>query len=286
MNSQRGSIARRVGEWKHDAGCGDWWILVLELVIFTKMVTPPLAVALPAPVYFFSDAHLGAVSIPDPARQRDHFDRFLDLVLANGRSLVLAGDLFDFWYEWRFVIPKEPFHVLHRLRHLVDQGIQIHFLAGNHDFRLQGFLEAEIGMQIQLNSLSALIGAQRVFIYHGDGILKRDAGYRAMKSVFRSPVAQRIFSWLHPDLAMRIARGTSVTSRTLKQEHPEDDAEYLAFARRKFAEGYDAVVLGHTHRPVEQVDGEKVYVNLGDWITHFSYGLHDGYRLRLESFRS
>jgi UDP-2,3-diacylglucosamine hydrolase len=262
------------------------WILLLKLVIFTEMVTPPLLMVLPAPVYFFSDAHLGAALVPDAAQQLRYFDRFLDEVMDRGKSLVFVGDLFDFWYEWRSVVPKQPFHILYRLRQLADRGIEIHFLAGNHDFRLHGFLEQEIGMQIHLDELCATIGDQRVYIFHGDGILKRDSGYRAMKRVFRSPIAQRMFSWLHPDLAMRIARGTSKTSRTLKQKHPGDDAEYLAFAQSKFAAGFQGVVLGHTHRPVEYLEGNSVYVNLGDWISHYTYGLHDGARLHLRRFLS
>ncbi len=197
------------------------------------------------------------------------------------RSLVLVGDLFDFWYEWRTVIPKAPFHVLHRLRMLVDRGIEVHYLAGNHDFRLRGFLESDVGLKLHANTLTAQIGGQATYIFHGDGILARDTGYRLMKKVLRNRAAQRVFSWLHPDLAMRLARGTSVTSRTVKRARPDDDAEYLAFARSQFAEGYAGVILGHTHRPIEHVEDGHTYVNLGDWIYAYSYGLHDGTRLRL-----
>jgi UDP-2,3-diacylglucosamine hydrolase len=245
------------------------------------MATLPPLIPLPAPVYFLSDAHLGAVLIPDAQKQREQLDRLLDRVSQDARSLVLVGDLFDFWYEWRYVIPKEPFHLLHRLRNLVDAGIEVHYLAGNHDFKLRGFLESEVGLIVHADTLTAEIGAQPTYIFHGDGILARDSGYRLMKGVFRNRLAQRVFSWLHPDLAMRLARGTSVTSRTVKKMRVYDDAEYLAFAQKRFAEGYAGVVLGHTHRPVEHVEDGHTYVNLGDWIYEYSFGLHDGARLRL-----
>jgi UDP-2,3-diacylglucosamine hydrolase len=251
-----------------------------QLSIFDYMGLPPLT-PLPAPAYLVSDAHLGAGFIRNPEEQSANLDRLFDHVQQNGRSLVLAGDLFDFWYEWRQVIPKRYFHVLYRLRALTDTGVQAHYLAGNHDFRLHGFLEEEVGLKVALNALSADIGGRAVYIFHGDGILARDHGYRFMKRVFRARWAQRAFSWLHPDLAMCVARGTSITSRTVIKANPDDDGEYLAFARQKFAEGYSDVVLGHTHRPVEHGEGDRMYVNLGDWIQHFSYGLHDGQQLRL-----
>jgi UDP-2,3-diacylglucosamine hydrolase len=244
----------------------------------------PLLTPLPAPVYFVSDAHLGAVLTPDPAGQSERLERFLDGVAEDGRSLILAGDLVDFWYEWRHVIPKRHFRLLSRLRTLVERGVAVHYLAGNHDFRLRGFLESEVGLHVHLDSLAAEIGGQPVFIYHGDGVLARDHGYRLIKRILRNRIAQRIFAWLHPDLGMRLARGTSVTSRTLVHTTAEDDREYLHLARRLFSEGYRGVVMGHTHRPVEHVEGEHTYVNLGDWITHYTYGLHDGVRLRLKRF--
>jgi UDP-2,3-diacylglucosamine hydrolase len=244
------------------------------------MGLPPLT-PLPAPAYLVSDAHLGAGFIQNPQEQLAKLDRFFDNVRQNGKSLVLAGDLFDFWYEWRHVVPKRYFHVLHRLRDLTDIGVQGHYLAGNHDFRLHGFLENEVGLQVDLNALPADIGGRAVYIFHGDGILARDHGYRFMKRIFRARWAQRMFSCVHPDVAMRIARGTSLTSRTVIKADPNDDQEYLAFARKKFMEGYADVALGHTHRPMEHQEDNHTYVNLGDWIQHFSYGLHDGRQLRL-----
>jgi UDP-2,3-diacylglucosamine hydrolase len=248
------------------------------------MAALPSLTALSAPVYFLSDAHLGAILIPDAAEQQARLDRFLTLVSQSGRSLILVGDLFDFWYEWRYVIPKSPFRVLSHLRQLTDQGIAIHYLAGNHDFRLRGFLESEVGMTIHPNALSADISGQPVYIFHGDGVLARDHGYRLLKTVLRNRAAQKMFSWIHPDIGMRLARGTSVTSRAVIKSDPNDDAEYLSRARTMFAQGYRGVVMGHTHRPVEHVEGENTYVNLGDWIIHYTYGVHDGARLSLKKF--
>jgi UDP-2,3-diacylglucosamine hydrolase len=248
---------------------------------------PCPTVILPPPVYFLSDAHLGSERGEKALEQCVNLDRFFDEVLLNGKSLVLAGDLFDFWYEWRTVVPKQHFHTLYGLHTLSKAGIEIHYLAGNHDFRLRGFLESEIGLHTHLDGISAQIGKDRVFVYHGDGILGRDHGYRLLKGVLRSRVSQRIFSWLHPDLGMLLARGTSMTSRSNTEKgDPAEDLEYENFARRKLSEGYTGVVLGHSHRPKEVVEGEAVYINLGDWITYYTYGLHDGMRLSLKHLTS
>lgn len=256
----------------------------MKLSIFGRMAPLPSLTRLAHPVFFLSDAHLGAVLIPDPQEQTKRFFNFLDLIRQNGKSLVLVGDLFDFWYEWRHVIPKRHFRILYRLRALAEAGIQIHYLAGNHDFRLKGFLEEEIGLHTHDCFFPADINGQSIYIDHGDGLLASDHGYRLLKKILRNRAAQRIFSWLHPDWGWALARGTSVTSRTLIKEDPDQDHDYLIHALKMFGEGYDGVVLGHTHRPVEHLQGEHVYVNLGDWITHYSFGLHDGTRLRLQYF--
>ncbi|MDD5089003.1 MAG: UDP-2,3-diacylglucosamine diphosphatase [bacterium] len=250
------------------------------------MAVTPHVTLLPAPVYFLSDAHLGAVHLPDPAEQAVMMDRFLGRVADDGRSLVFVGDLFDFWYEWRHVVPKRHFALLHRIRTLVERGVAVHLLAGNHDFRLHGFLEHSIGMTVHDDGLIAEIAGAPTYILHGDGILARDHGYRFLKKLLRNRAAQRLFALLHPDLAIALASGTSTTSHVYTKVRPEDDREYLEFARRKFAEGYRNVVLGHLHRPYEYVDNDHTYVNLGDWITKFTYARHDGERLSLQQMSS
>ena len=242
---------------------------------------PPELFPLAPPVYFLSDAHLGAAS-PEVARvQIERMRHLFAEIEARQGTLIIAGDLFDFWFEWRTVVPKQHFRTLFDLRSLVERGTAIHYLAGNHDFRLHGFLESVIGLQIHPDDLAVSVNGQPTYVFHGDGVLRRDNGYRALKRLLRNRLAQRAFSWIHPDLAMRLACGTSKTSRAYDHGGPEDDHDYVAFAQRKFAEGFAGVVMGHTHRPMEHREGSHTYVNLGDWITHFTYGLHDGTRLRL-----
>lgn len=240
-----------------------------------------LTVRADQPAYFCSDAHLGALHGHESQQQLQNLNKLLTLVEQDAKTLFIVGDLFDFWFEWKFVIPKRYFSTLHRLRNLTDRGILVHLLAGNHDFRLEGFLESEIGLQVHHQPLAVQIADQRLFVYHGDGVLKRDKGYRLLKRVLRNKAAQRAFSWLHPDWGMALARGTSITSRTVIKENPADDQEYLAFAQSKFSAGFDGVIMGHTHRPVEFHDGAKTYINLGDWMKHYTYAVHRGQALSL-----
>ncbi len=248
------------------------------------MTDPATEIVLPVPAYFLSDAHLGAVRGEAGVRQHELLFQLLDRVSVDARSLVIVGDLFDFWYEWQSVIPKQHFAVLHKLLGMVQTGIEVHYLAGNHDFRLRGFLESVVGLRVHADAIHATLAGQRSFIYHGDGILKRDSGYRLVKSVLRNPVAQRVFSWIHPDIGMKLARGTSITSRKAIKERPGDDSEYLRFAQSKFKAGFQNVVMGHTHRPVLHREAGNSYVNLGDWINFFTYAVHNGNELRLEQF--
>lgn len=236
------------------------------------------------PVFFVSDAHLGAADIDDPDLQLDRLLALIHQVREKQGSLVLVGDIFDFWFEWKHVVPKQYFRLLHQLRLLVDDGIQVHLFAGNHDFRVHGFLEREIGLVTHQNGAALQIAQSSVFAFHGDGILARDHGYRLLKRVLRNKVCQFLFSWIHPDIGMLLARGTSKTSRNSTKGNPEEDHEYIAFAQSKFREGFDGVVMGHAHRPMQIDEGPQTYINLGDWIIHYTFAIHDGTRLTLERF--
>jgi len=239
------------------------------------------SVVLQPPVYFVSDAHLGAEPEPVATQQ---FDRLKDLLLQARRergAVVINGDLFDFWYEWQTVIPKKYFAILRVLRETIEAGVPIHLLPGNHDFRLHGFLEHEIGMVTHDDALIVQIASKKIFVFHGDGVLRSDHGYRLLKRVLRHPVAQRLFLWLHPDLGMWLARGTSKQSRNATKGNPAEDEDYNRFGEFALGQGYQGVVLGHAHRPMQLEFPNGTYVNLGDWIYHFTYARHDGERLSL-----
>ncbi|MCB9358031.1 MAG: UDP-2,3-diacylglucosamine diphosphatase [Calditrichaeota bacterium] len=238
-------------------------------------------IQLTPPVYFVSDAHLGAEPEPIASQQLARLKLLLQRVRDEHGALVINGDLFDFWYEWRTVIPKHYFEILRALKETTEAGIPVHLLPGNHDFRLSGFLEKEIGMVTHHDALIVQIADQNIFVFHGDGLLQRDHGYRILKRILRNPIAQRLFLWLHPDLGMWLARGTSRQSRNATKGNPAEDEEYVRFAKKVVESGSDGVVLGHAHRPMQMQFDKATYVNLGDWIYHYSFAKHDGLKLEL-----
>lgn len=233
-------------------------------------------------VYFFSDAHLGLGSKEEELQKERRIVRFLDMVRRDGRELYILGDLFDFWFEYRTVVPKGYFRLFAKLADLTDHGVRVSYLAGNHDFWMRSYFQEDLGIEVFPNPIERTIGGKRFYLHHGDGLLKNDSGYRFLKKVLRSRINILLFSLLHPDLTGAIARWSSRTSRkhTSKQHYEENDM--IEFAADKIREGFDFVIMGHNHKALVRTIGKGMYVNLGDWIHEQTYAVYDGTRLRLK----
>ncbi len=224
---------------------------------------------LPAPCYVFSDAHLGAAA-PDVERSLLTFLRHLD---GRAASVVVNGDLFDFWFEWRSVMPRSGYRVLAALADLRERGIPVLWIAGNHDCWGGEILREDVGVDFHVGPWVGAIGGWRARVEHGDGLRAReDRPYRALRRVLRHPLAVRSFRALHPDLASRLALGSSHTSRTMR---PGDGGRGLrAVAADALASdpGLDLVVYGHSHvRALERMPGGGVYANPGAWLIEPTY---------------
>ncbi|HEY7462306.1 MAG TPA: UDP-2,3-diacylglucosamine diphosphatase [Gemmatimonadota bacterium] len=247
----------------------------------------------PAPAYFFSDAHLGADTAAVERVKRDRLAGFFDLVAGRARSLVCLGDLFDFWFEYETAIPGRHFDVLCRLRRLSEAGVQLFFLGGNHDFWVRrgsrpGFLEREIGFRILEQGDEIVAGGLRVAVFHGDGVGKRDAGYRALKALLRNRLAIESFRWVHPDLARGIGGLVADASRLRTGNRPDpatvERLRRFAVALLRARPDLDAILAGHTHLPEELAVGGARYINLGDWIHHATYAVVEDGTLALRRF--
>lgn len=233
-------------------------------------------------VYFVSDAHFGLYPVAEERPREEAFLQFLEFVGKTGESLILLGDLFDFWYEYRSVIPRRYIRILSALERLKQQGMDIHFLVGNHDFWVESFFQNELGISVHKEPWETSFHGKQFFIFHGDGIARKDRGYRMLKKVLRNPVSVFFYRLLHPDLAFAMAGFFSRLSRNHTLESKEQmeilEKDYLEYAEKKFEQGYDCVVLGHTHRPLEMHTNKRTYINTGDWMVHFTYGkLKDGH---------
>jgi UDP-2,3-diacylglucosamine hydrolase len=231
-----------------------------------------------------SDAHLGAA----PLEHEDAFRRFLAQVADRTRDLVINGDLFDFWFEYGTVIQRRHFPVLHVLRELVESGVRIRLVAGNHDFWGGSFLANEIGIELIEGPIRTTLGGRPAVLAHGDGLGSGDWGYKALKSVIRSRGARFGFRWLHPDLSAGIIR---LVSRTESRHGGTPDAESLGRATRLHtwsAERFqsdpdiDLIVLGHCHVPeIRELAPGRFYLNPGDWVQHCSWAEVEPDRMRV-----
>ena len=236
-------------------------------------------------VFFISDAHLGLTKSKTEKKREKHLLNFLEYTEEKATDLFIVGDLFDFWFEYYSVIPRRYFSVLVALKQLTDNGVKVGYLTGNHDFWVDSFFEEELNIRVYRNPLDITIDGKRFFISHGDGLVKKDVGYRILKRILRYPLNVKLYRLLHPDIGFALANFFSNLSRNYRK--PKDrDLEYIQYARERFAEGFDAVVLAHTHRAQELHEGNKTYINIGDWISSFTYGKFEKGRLSLEKWAS
>ncbi len=217
-------------------------------------------------VYFLSDAHLGGE------------EQSKEKIKEEAEYLYLVGDLFEFWFEYKNAIPRDHFRILTKLKELVDHGVKINYLVGNHDFWLGDFLPKHLNIPIFKDHLEVVHQGKRIFLSHGDGLAKKDWGYRILKKILRNRVNIFLYRQIPPDISYPLAKFVSRRSRNWVQMRDNDFLqEYENFAKSKIEQGYDAVILAHTHTPVFQNLGKGVYLNLGDWFLHFTYGkLYDG----------
>lgn len=240
-------------------------------------------------VYFASDQHLGAPNEEESRVREKRFVKWLDEIKTDCQVLFLLGDLFDFWFEYKQVVPKGFVRALGKLAELVDSGIKIYFFTGNHDLWMRDYLEKEIGMTVYFDYQTFQINQSQFLIGHGDGLGPGDKGYKRMKKLFTNKVAQFFFYLLHPDFAVWLGITTSRKNKIISGDADVkflgEENEWLAqYAKRKLeTEHFDYFVFGHRHLPMEiQVSEKSLYVNLGDWVSHFTYAVFDGKQLKLE----
>ncbi len=235
-------------------------------------------------IYFLSDAHLGAEAGQKEIFKEKKLLAFLDQVKKDGNYLYILGDLFEFWFEYENVMPKMHFSILTELKELTQKGVKTIYVTGNHDFWLGDFLSKEIGIRICKESVSAEHQGKKIFIIHGDGLAKKDRGYRILKRILRNRTNIWLYRQLPPDLGIPLAKKVASISRSHTSKKEKYLEDYVNFARGKIEEGYDAVVMGHTHYPMFRDLGKGIYMNVGDWIENFTYGKLEGGKLFLEKF--
>lgn len=218
---------------------------------------------LPAPAYVISDAHLGFAT-RDIERA---LTRFLRGLHGRAGSLVINGDLFEFWFEWRSVMPRAGYRVLAALADLRDAGVPIVMVAGNHDCWGGDFLRTDVGIDFRLDPWEGSLGGWRARVEHGDGLRgKEDRGYRALRRVLRNPLAIGTFRLLHPDWGSALARRSSHTSRTYQARDGGAGLRNVATTRLSQGDGLELLIHGHSHVGDLRRLGAGVYANAGSWL--------------------
>ncbi len=241
------------------------------------------------PVYFISDVHLMLKRSKQEKKRQEKLFRFLDHVQNTGGTLIIIGDLYDFYFEYKHVIPKVYFPFYQQLYSVKQSGVGIHFVTGNHDHWTMEFMEETLTNTVSKEDWTFEINGKRFYLTHGDGILSWDWGYRLLKTVIRSRLFIWLYRWIHPTIGYGIAHFISKKGR--HYEHTNDYNtkvlnELIVFAETITADGFDYVLTGHYHQAtIENVNGGKLVV-LGDWLRYFSYGLFEGNELELKFWES
>lgn len=241
-------------------------------------------------IYFASDQHFG---IPTPQESKIREKKFLDwldFVKQDAAVIFLLGDLFDFWFEYKKVVPKGYVRILGKLAEIRDSGIPVYFFVGNHDLWMENYFEHELGIPVYREPKKFTFQNKDFLIGHGDGLGPGDTGYKRMKKVFTNPVSRWLYSWLHPDLGMRLGNYLSTKNKLISGEEDirflGEDKEWLAQYAREILkkEHIDYFVFGHRHLPMEIKLGKSTYINTGDWITQFTYAVFDGNKLEIKKY--
>jgi UDP-2,3-diacylglucosamine hydrolase len=242
-------------------------------------------------IYFLSDFHLGAPDAASSLQREKQVVKFLDEIKNDAAEIFIVGDMFDFWYEYRRVIPKGYTRLLGKLAELSDAGIPMHFFVGNHDMWMKDYFQKELNIPIYFEPKEFERNGKKFLIGHGDGLGPGDNGYKFLKKIFRNPFCKWLFGILPPYIGMGLANYFSRTSRAQTGASEEvflgEDKEWLIIHCKEILKekNIDFFVFGHRHLAIDfRLNTNSRYINLGDWIHYYTYAVFDGNELQLRSF--
>ena len=242
-------------------------------------------------IYFLSDFHLGAPNAAASLQREKKIIQFLNEIKAQTAVLFVVGDLFDFWYEYKRVVPRGYVRLLGKLAEFTDAGIPVHFFVGNHDMWMHDYFQKELNIPVYYEPKEFRYNNTTFYIGHGDGLGPGDKGYKALKKVFRNPICQWLFGLVPPQIGIGLADYLSRKSRaatgTSEEQFLGESREWLITYSYEVlkAKKVDYFVFGHRHLPIwYRLTEESRYINLGDWITFFTYAVFDGATMQLKTY--
>lgn len=243
-------------------------------------------------IFFASDFHLGVPDLASSVIREKKIVKWLDVIKHEAHAIYLLGDIFDFWFEYEYAIPKGFIRLQGKLAELRDAGIPIVFFTGNHDMWMFDYFPEQLGIPVYRKPQAIQVGSQKLFIGHGDGLGPGDHTYKFLKKFFDSRLCQWLFARIHPNLGIGIASYWSRTSRIrsskreekFRGENGESLWTYCTEIERN--QHHDFYIFGHRHLPLELKIGEHSrYINLGEWLNVYSYAVYDGKQVVLKTFK-
>jgi UDP-2,3-diacylglucosamine hydrolase len=242
-------------------------------------------------IYFLSDFHLGAPDAASSLVREKKIIKFLDEIRSTAEQIFIVGDLFDFWYEYKKVVPKGYVRILGKLAEITDAGILIHFFVGNHDMWMKDYFQKELNIPVYFEPKAFEFDGKKFLIGHGDGLGPGDHGYKFIKKIFRNKACQWMFGILPPYIGMGIAnyfskKSRAQTGQTEEQFLGEEKEWLITYCKEVLQkEYYDYLIFGHRHLPIDfKLNDKSRYINLGDWIRYFTYAVFDGENVELKYY--
>jgi UDP-2,3-diacylglucosamine hydrolase len=243
-------------------------------------------------IYFLSDFHLGAPNHEASLVREKRIVQFLNIAMHDAAHIFIVGDLFDFWYEYRTVVPKGYVRILGKMAQVTDSGIPMSFFVGNHDMWMKGYFEKELNIPVYHQPQSFDFAGKTFLIGHGDGLGPGDYGYKFIKKIFRNPVCKWLFGILPPAAGVGLAnflsrRSRAATGQTDEKFLGEENEWLISYCKDVLkTRHYDNFIFGHRHLPIDfNLPGNSRYINLGDWIRYNSYATFDGVNLHLKYYK-
>lgn len=243
-------------------------------------------------LYLLSDFHLGAPNHAASLEREKAVVAFLEQIRHDAGCIIIAGDIFDFWFEYKKAVPRGFTRLLGKLAELTDSGIPVEVFVGNHDMWMRDYFQQELNIPVHYEPKVYEWNGKRFYIGHGDGLGPGDHGFKFIKKIFRNPVCQWLFGWLHPNLGIGLA---NYFSRKSREKTGEADADFLGadkewliiYCKEVLAKAhYDYFIFGHRHYPIDfALNDSSRYINLGDWIRNFTYASFDGQDVQLHHWK-
>lgn len=244
-------------------------------------------------IYFISDAHLGSWAIPHHRQQERRLVRFLDEIKNRASTIYMLGDMFDFWYEYKMVVPRGFTRFLGKISELTDMGVEVHYFTGNHDIWCRDYLQEECGVILHREPITIELADKVFYLAHGDGLGDPDWKFKIIRSLFHSKICQTLFSCVHPRWGMLFGLSWAKHSRMKRGDKGEpvymgEDKECLVLYAKKYLQEHPDVnyfLFGHRHIELDLMLSKQCrLLILGDWINQFTYAVYDGENMFMENY--